>query len=228
MNPRIPEERVVLILASSRKLSGRCVAGIHASSGALAWIRPVSAREHGEVSEAERRFQDGSDPKLLDIVSIPVLRHEPNGYQNENWVIDDRFYWRKVGEGNAAMLPELVDHRDLWLPGSTSTRHGSNDRLSMAIASTLGDSLRFLHVSDLRYRVFAPGSDFGDLKRRVLAQFTHGGTHYALWVTDPMVERQFLAKEDGEYFVGSAHLTVSLGEPYDDFVYKLVAGVLEG
>jgi hypothetical protein len=204
------------------------VAGIEAANGALAWIRPVSARERGELSEAERRFQDGSDPRLLDIVGIPVHRHEPNAYQSENWVIDYRFYWNKVGEGTAEMLPGLVDHRDLWLAGSTSTWHGTNDQLSLALALTCADSLRFLSVSDLRYRVFAPRKDFGEPKRRVMAEFTHLGAEYGLWVTDPLVERQLLAQDDGEYHVGNAYLTVSLGEPYDGFVYKLVAAVFKG
>ena len=47
----------IVCLANSRKLHGRSVAGrewIDGHSGR--WIRPVSAREHQEVSEYERQY----------------------------------------------------------------------------------------------------------------------------------------------------------------------------
>ena len=45
--------------------------------------------------------------------------------------------------------------------------------------------------------------------------------------TDPHYERTYLAKADGEYDLGESCLTVSIGEPYGDFCYKLVAAVIE-
>lgn len=77
----MPAKRIVC-LANSRKLSGRCVAGRELIGDRPAtWIRPVSAREHQEVSEYERQYKDGSDPKLLDVVDIPLLEHRPGDYQ---------------------------------------------------------------------------------------------------------------------------------------------------
>ena len=53
----------VVCLANSRKLSGRCVAGKElVSDRPLRWLRPVSNREHEEVSEYERQYEDGSGP----------------------------------------------------------------------------------------------------------------------------------------------------------------------
>ena len=61
----MPTKRIVC-LANSRKLSGRCVAGRElVADRPEAWVRPVSAREHQEVSEHERQYQDSSDPRRV-------------------------------------------------------------------------------------------------------------------------------------------------------------------
>ncbi len=79
----------ILCLANSRKLSGRCVAGVEFTGGRPAgWMRPVSTREHQEVSEYERQYPDGSDPRPLDIIDIPLLEHRLQDYQQENWLLD--------------------------------------------------------------------------------------------------------------------------------------------
>jgi hypothetical protein len=75
-------------------------------------------------------------------------------------------------------------------------------------------------------KVFAPGVAFGNSKRRVLAQFSYAGENYWLWVTDPVVEREYLLKSDGSYRLGECFATISLGEPFNDKVYKLVAALI--
>ena len=78
----MPVTKRIVRLANSRKLCGRCIAGLElAGNGPTAWLRPVSAREHQEVSEDERQYKDGSDPGLLDIIDIPLLGAQPKDYQ---------------------------------------------------------------------------------------------------------------------------------------------------
>jgi hypothetical protein len=74
--------------------------------------------------------------------------------------------------------------------------------------------------------VFKPVEAFGNLKRRVQARFHHGGDECALWVTDPGYERTYLARPDSNYEIGESFLTISLGEPYNDYCYKLVAAII--
>ena len=77
----------IVCLANSRKLHGRCLAGREWIDGHPGrWIRPVSAREHQEVSEYERQYEDGSDPRVLDIMDVPLLEPSPGParYQSEN------------------------------------------------------------------------------------------------------------------------------------------------
>ncbi len=94
-----------------------------------------------------------------------------------------------------------------------------------AIGDT-ASSLRLVWVSDIVLKVFAPGEAFGNSKRRVQGNFLHANRNYALWVTDPEIERRYLAKLDGDYQIGECHLTISLGEPFQGAVYKLIAAII--
>jgi hypothetical protein len=70
--------KTIICLANSRKMSGRCLAGREIDGEKIdAWIRPVSAREHEEISEGDRRYKDGHTTNLLDIVTIPMLKPKP-------------------------------------------------------------------------------------------------------------------------------------------------------
>ncbi len=67
---------------------------------------------------------------------------------------------------------------------------------------------------------------------RFTEYFTHRGLPYRLWVTDPLIERAYLAQADGYYTGGECCLTISLGEPFQKkdgswHRYKLVAAVVE-
>ena len=224
----MPAAKRIVCLANSRKLNGRCIAGRELfDDGVGPWIRPVSEREHEEVSEYERQYQDGSDPKVLDIIHVPVLGPRPRAYQSENWLIEAGWYWIKVGQVGYPDLINLVDPvGPLWLNGG-STYNGLNDEIPLDQAERLGQSLTLIQVDALRISVYSPGASFGNPKRRVQAQFTYGGVEYHLWVTDPAYERTFLAEPNGTYDLGPCFLTVSLGEPYQDCVYKLVAAIIQ-
>lgn len=220
----------IVCLANSRKLNGRCVAGIELVSGKPAgWIRPVSAREHEEVSEHERQYADGSDPRVLDILDVPLIEARPKAHQQENWLLEPKEYWVRAGRMNWSELAALpVSNGALWIDGH-STYNGRNDKVPMAQASTLTSSLTLVHVDRVRLSVYAPGEAFGNSKRRVQGSFKHAGTEYSLWVTDPVYERRYLAQKDGTYDLGEAFLTISLGEPNpkDNDCYKLIAAIME-
>jgi hypothetical protein len=66
---------------------------------------------------------------------------------------------------------------------------------------------------------------FGNPKRVVRAHFTYNMENYALIVTDPETERSYKALPDGEYSAEVNYFTISLGEIYQDYAYKLVAAV---
>ena len=187
----------------------------------------MSARDHQEVSERERQYQDGSDPKLLDILDVPLLEHLPNDYQQENWLLDPEYYWIKIDRCSWEDLKSFSETGGtLWRNGSC-TYNGTNDQIPLLKAAEETSSLKLIHVDEVCLRVFAPGEAFGNSKRRVQASFHFSGNNYALWVTDPDIERHYLAHEDGYHDLAECYLTISLGEPFNEHCHKLVAAVME-
>ena len=159
-------------------------------------------------------------------IDVPVLEPRPARPQTENWLLDPRYYWEKVGKLSRFDLSALADPvAPLWLDGD-STYNGLNDRIPLEATGSVGDSLRLIHVDRLDLSVFKPGEAFGNMKRRVQGRFRHARNRYVLWVTDPGYERRYLAKLDGDYRIGECFLTVSLGEPYDGACYKLIASII--
>lgn len=219
----------IVCLANSRKISGRCIAGREwdEGRGAGPWVRLVSDRENQEVSEYERQYEDGSDPRVLDVIDVPVLEPRPTGCQTENWLLDPKYYWTKVGSYSPLDLAALTDPVEpLWIDGD-STYHGRNDRIRIESAGSVAGSLHLIRIEEIELEVFMPGEAFGNPKRRVQGRFVHAGREYALRVTDPGYERRYLAKLDGRYRLGECCLTISLGEPYQGAVYKLIAAIIE-
>jgi hypothetical protein len=229
----MPVVKRILCLANSKKLSGRCVAGREVVDGDPGpWIRPVSSRPSEEVSEDERQYEDGSDPRVLDIVDITLHRPLPHACQTENWLLNPDYYWSRVRQVGWTELQPYVEHPAALWTNDRSTYHGENDEILQQHADSLPNSLVLIGVSAVQLRVFAPGMAFGNPKRRVLASFRHGGTRYALWVTDPIIERDFKARADGSYSLGECCLCVSLGEPMQKqggelCRYKLVAAIIQ-
>jgi len=220
--------KTIICLANSRKTSGRCIAGRELVNGRLgAWIRPVSARENAELSEEDRRFENGRDPRVLDIITIPMLEPRPHAFQVENHLIDVDYYWSFESTATWAQARAAVDGagKHLWT-NLSSSYSGRNDRVLEADAAASDGSLRLIEVSDLTVNVVLEGVEFGNGKRRVRGEFTHCGVSYYLSITDPVVERHYLAGQNGTYSVGRALLCISLGEPYQGYAYKLIAAVM--
>ncbi|MGM0681260.1 MAG: dual OB domain-containing protein [Thermodesulfobacteriota bacterium] len=220
----------ILCLANSRKPpSGRCVAGREVvENGFGPWHRPVSTRVSEEISEEERRYENGQDPQVLDIISIPLSKPNPCDHQTENHVIDAECYWERKGAVSWGQLQGAIEvvGGPLWQNGY-STYYGTNDRVPQRGLTNLRRSLYLVQPRDLVITVVTEGEEFGNPRRRVRAQFTLDGSTYSLFVTDPVIERQYWGPVDGRYQIDQAVLCVSLGGLHDDgYAYKLVAAVI--
>jgi hypothetical protein len=222
----VPYIKRIVCLANSRKMLGRCVAGKEISDNSQfgRWVRPVSNRPTQEVSVDERRYENGEDPKVLDIIRIPMRGHVPHAHQSENHLIDAGPYWIKDGTLAWDDLDAAIEPfgGTLWIDGHHSY-NGENDRIPEAETLGLAGSLTLVETADLVIRVAPEGIN---AKRKVRGRFSLDGRRYLLVTTDPVVEREYLAQQDGEYAVGRARLCISIGEPYQGYCYKLIAGVI--
>ena len=222
------KSRRIVCLANSRKRGGRCIAGkeILPDGRPGRWVRPVSAREDGGVSEDERQYEGGSEPRVLDVIDVPILHARPRDYQQENWLLDPDHYWERVGRFTAGELQHYLDPvGPLWVDGHSSSS-GHNDRVPFSSAVSLSSSLKLIRVGGLALSVSTIASEFGD-KRSLQGRFSYAGTEYALRVTDPAYEERYLRRSDDSYTVGKRLVTVSLGGMFHGFGYKLIAAIIE-
>ena len=214
----------IICLANSRKMSGRCVAGLELERGRISgWIRPVSSRPHGEISLYDQNLADGSEPSLLDILEIHMLEPCPDGCQTENHLIDDEHYWGKTGVfPRQHLLQYCTAPNPLWVNGFRSMS-GINDRIPEWRAKSLPNSLVLIEPRQLTIEV---RQGYGG-RKQVRADFRVSGETYNLGVTDPAIERQYSFLGEGQYaYRPPAVACVSIGEPYKGYCYKLVASII--
>lgn len=216
----------IVCLANSRKMGGRCVAGkeVLADGRTGGWIRPVSDREHEEVSAFEQQLEDGSEPHALDVIDVPVLRAKPQDYQQENWVLDPTRRWSKVGRLEWNDLSQWADAVEtLWINDYSSGK-GHNDRVPEDLAASLESSLCLIRANGLQVHI---SYDLEDNSSQLRGVFRHNGHIYSLRITDPISEKR--AEELGPGVIpidGARFLTISLGEPFEGFAYKLIAAII--
>ncbi|WP_417667110.1 dual OB domain-containing protein [Pseudidiomarina sp.] len=215
-------------LANSRKVSGRCIAGKELINGVYEnWIRPVSERNSHEISEVDRRYQDGSTAQIFDIVGLKLKSKSAHPAQKENYTIDDGYYWSKEGRYTDSLDFLLDDPDSLW-QSDYSSYNGTNDRIPTTAITAEGSSLYFIQPHNLEIVVRIEGAEFGNGKKKVRAAFSYNGDHYLISVTDPEIERIYLAQGEGRYKLnGQYFMTVSLGDAWEGYYYKLAAGVFE-
>lgn len=219
----------MICLANSRKLKGRCIAGVRTDG--KGWVRPVTLHDYGALSPAECTLDDGSEPQMLDLIEVDLAEPRPEPRQPENWLLGRRS-WRLIArpapdELRPLLRPCLV--RGPLLFGDES------DRIPYATFrwAPAPASLAFVAPKYVQWRITV--DLYHPAKLKVRACFTLGGAQYDLALTDPRCEQQLAGLPPGLYpfsAAGFAHddwplLTISLGEPFgaDQCCYKLVAGV---
>ncbi|WP_438948863.1 dual OB domain-containing protein [Streptomyces mutabilis] len=209
--------RVQLVcLANSRKGGDRCIAGMEL--GTKNWIRPISRRFSEAVSEVERRYSDGAEPRVLDVVSMRLSGTKPDGFQCENWLLDPVVQWEREGRINWGELCRLEQRPSgLWINGYHSWG-GVNNKIPTTREDEVSDSLNLIRVDSV---------DIKRVESKLFAHFEYMGTDYALNVTDPRYEETATAGGLARRRLGESFITVSLGKDWHGYLYKFAAAIIE-
>lgn len=218
-------EKKFICMANSYKNGGRCLAGIEIeqngstfsvvrnSDGTPKWLRPIMNNgDNGLPESLVGNFI------VLDIIQIDVTSFSPNGSHSENVHFSSI---RKIGrigcnENNLACLCDtkhtvIFFNRGKAVPGEVF--EGGNYSLMLIKPENPYIQVQY--------------DDYGHEKYRI--QFTHNGNQYDFPLTDPDYINllQNGVKSSGTRVTGDLYFALSLGVGFNDWHYKLVAGVID-
>ena len=211
-------------LANSRKAGGRCVAGkaFKKSSRRWVWVRPVN--QYNKLPVENSLLNTGNEPKICDWIHLDWLeKHSGLAYQPENFLFQSKkWQWKGVVKEN--YLNQLTDRPETLWDNISSTRAGINDKVTLEKANGYNHSLYFIKAEDVVFHGIQNSFDPYNLKKKV--EFTYNDSRYKLSLTDPYENQitQIQSFEVQKDF--NVYLTISLGEPFNEEAYKLVAGVV--
>ncbi|MFM7679189.1 MAG: dual OB domain-containing protein [Roseiflexaceae bacterium] len=217
----------IICLANSIKNNGFCVAGIELNhhSTPVRWIRLIGNNHPQGLTVSDYRYRNGDTPQVFDVINIPVVAFQPLSYHVENWLIDTTRYWYKRGEWDVDttvknLSSHIYYHGPLWINGYSSST-GANNRIPEELFDSLGSSLQLIIADDVKL--------YANKKyNRVDAYFGFADNRYVLSVTDPQILEKYshISGEFNPLLLGRCMMTISLGEPYQGFAYKLAAHIM--
>ena len=211
----------MVILANSIKHHGACVAGTLCDKGRVRrrWVRPVMDAHAGTLPVFRTCCGNGRLAQVLDVVSIPLGEDAPMLHQRENRLLSSGL-WQHLGRASWRDLEAVAEaDQGLWIDGFSSTK-GLNDHVPEILLDEVDASLKLVRVASAR--LYWSGDLYGN--RRIRAAFRLGARRYDLAVTDPLASAMLGARPEIE--VAEAYFCISLGVPFRQGAYKLVASVI--
>ena len=218
----------IVCLANSYKHDHRCVAGI--SLVTKQWVRLAGRQVPGCLTRKETCYPDGKEAALLDVFEVEIEEKCGSNCHPEDMRVSEK-PWQAIRRfdepRDAQFLAALVNKGPSILQTCTDRIYARKFE-----ATPIGKSLELVHPDDLWWWI---RSETGKRKNRAIFRSGHvGRVRYDLAVTDPAWLAQLNLLPAGIYphaFFFKAKpqktfLTVSLSEPFEGFLYKLVAGVV--
>ena len=218
-------EKKFICMGNSYKNGGRCLAGIEIeqngssvsvvrnSDGTPKWIRPVMSNgDHGLPEHLVGSFS------VLDIIQVNVSSNSPVGSHSENVLFSSIRKVGRLGLDEKNLVP-LCDN-------SHSVIFFNRGKAVPGEVFENGDySLMFIKPENPMIQV--QYDDYGHEKYRI--QFSYKGNLYDFPLTDPEYINllQNGTRPSGLRATGDLYFTLSLGVCFNDWHYKLVAGVID-
>lgn len=149
-----------------------------------------------------------------------LKKKKPTYYQPENILISEEA-WERKGSFDKTKLDDLCDYPDsIWI--------GENNEgvdVEYLKSNKIENSLILIKLSDI---LIVRKDEYN--KKKVRAIFTYNNKQYDLGITDPIIEKEYKNKNEGEYKLsGKIYLCISLGEPYIKYnrCYKIIAALIK-
>lgn len=237
--------KTLCILANSVKNQQSCVAGLEIEKNsegrwqnAGRWIRPISHRPNGAISDSESYLRpQNKKPELFDIVAIPLSKPAHVEGQPEDWLIEPSAKWHYLGhfDPQKSVRSFLESPRDLWLQ-----QNERRDRVTPEwVAHHDLPSLYLIEPEHLK--IYVQEVDYGNgPKRSRRAAFRYGGVDYDWGMTDPVASNKhfpdYRTRQAGIHTgvaLDCAAICVSLAPAWKGdlasqaYHYELVAGIIE-
>lgn len=171
------------------------------------------------------QYNDGTSPKILDIIKIECKCYRPNSFQPENYVFDNQYVWEKTG------IAKLNDVIDLHPPENKEyIFFDDNKRIHKDTLAAIPD------IEKYSLMLISPYSPYVNVKqwperRAATMNFSYNKKWYSyIPITDLDFKDRYLKYDEGDHVIfNDIYLVLSLGEcdKKDDCHYKLVATVIE-
>jgi len=202
----------IVCLANSFKRGGRCIAGIDLETNR--WIRPIGGGYEGAIRS--ERLINGAEPKLLDIIEIPLGGNANDlGCQPENRILRPG-PWLKVGEIEKDDVLQYIEKTDRLL--HNFDKNVPLSEFESNIKKTEWKSLQLIHVKNACFSK--------NPWNKIECNFSYSGHWYLLKTT--CTETELYIGSNSDYI-----LTISMGGPYrrkpEDYLccWKMVAGAIK-
>jgi hypothetical protein len=208
-----------ICLANSFKEGGRCLAGIELDesnnpviiNGRPKWVRPVCETPHGEVpNQIAEPFQ------ILNIIQLEVIANRPQGYQAENITFRENSM-RSIGNFNSNQLANLCDNRRLIF---------GNKGKAVPQESIINLNHSLLLVSTSEFEITQRIYEDRPSRPKTRLIFKYNGNQYDFPITDPVFLHQYHGSPDMLENINRLYLSLSLAVEWENWCYKLVAGIV--
>lgn len=208
----------LVCLANSFKEGGRCLAGIELDNqnnpviinGRPGWIRPICNTLHGEIPT-----HLVSHLNMLDIIEIDVTGNPNTDYQSENALFRENSI-RHIGTFEKGNLNSLCEN-----PLTIFNNRGN--AVAQDVIGKLTRSLILINTNNFEVteRTYEDTQ-----KKQTRLIFTHRMNQYNFPITDPVFLHHYQADPDFIEDITGLFLCLSLGVVWQNWYYKLVAGII--
>ena len=209
----------MILLAKSKKYQNYCVAGMN-YYGELVRIVSDDDSIKCAVKRDDMLYQNGQEPQIFDVVNVPIkkkIKFHP--FQPENYLLDKRYCWKKIGELTAKEKLEQLANKDEYIFYDTD-RKVSN--YSIPKNPLKRKSLTLVKPDECEIYGLYDGANY---KVRMNINYNHRW-YKNLCVTDKEFERNFQEGKINQDQQSTNLLLISLGEEFHGNHYKLVSSIL--